>query len=676
MEASSLPAAPLLPPPAPQSGADYDAGRVEWYDQMAGLAAQLAQSPGALILLRTEDRMAVVSEVGFDLGAQVSRSQLFTHAAQAEEPLVVADAAAHPLFGSDALVLEEPHLRFFASFPLCTPSGERLGMLCVTGATPRKLSKVHQSVLAALAQMLVEEVDLAWRWSEWRQAHVQAAQRLQGQHEQGGAFRALAGHLPHAVIQFGTDLRVEYANPVAERLTGIRWPQLLGQHARQLSLEGASPAGLELRLEEALTTGKAKTGPLAYEATSGRRELEEVIVPALGPAGAPGSVIWAAHERPQSAALAELERVKEEAAAGVASRERFLVNMSHELRTPLSSVIGFTELMKQEATGDLLGYAELIDVGARRLMETLRSVLELAQVRSGALLLSPEPTDVGAMVHLIAARVRPLAALKRLTVDVAVPDQPLTCALDRAALDKVLLQLAENAVKFTHKGRVQLSATFKQGLITLEVSDTGTGIAPELMPHLFDGFIEGTGLGHSRPGIGLALAKGLVDLMGGTLTIQPAPRAGTRATVTLPGVLAGPVAPSAAPAAPPLRGQPRVLVVEDYAPTRQLVSAYLKASATVHCVNGPAGALAVAAGRAHFDLVLLDINLGEGESGEELLPRLRAGAACAQARFVAMTAYALPGDQDRFLRMGFDGYLAKPFTRAELTRALEVSVSS
>jgi PAS domain S-box-containing protein len=370
-------------------------------------------------------------------------------------------------------------------------------------------------------------------------------------------------------------------------------------------------------------------------------------------------------------AEAELVEAKERAEEVARLKDALLASMSHEIRTPLTAIIGFTEVLQQEAPDEIREYVALINAGGRRLMDTLTSVLELAQLRARTITLSPVPLDVAAVLEETASLLGPAAAAKGLALRVAVPPG-LVVQLDRGAFVRILNNLAGNAVKFTAHGEVSLTAEAEGDTLVLRVQDTGEGIGAEFLPHLFEEFRQessGVTRRHEGNGLGLAITKQLVDLMGGTVEVESVKQEGTVFTVRLPARCVH-VASSPLVLRPAQNGhRPRVLVVEDQAASRRLLEILLRPGYEAIIVGNSEEAMEVAA-HTSFDCALLDINLGEQTAGTELRGLLLQTPGGAAARYVAMTAYALPGDQERLLDAGFDAYVAKPFTSQTLRAAI------
>jgi PAS domain S-box-containing protein len=227
------------------------------------------------------------------------------------------------------------------------------------------------------------------------------------------------------------------------------------------------------------------------------------------------------------------------------AKDRFLATMSHELRTPLNAIIGFTGLMLMKLPGPLTPDQErqlgLVQTSGRHLLSLINDLLDLAKIESGNVELHVETADGSAVIEEVAQTLRPTALAKGLKLELAAARQPLAVRADRRALHQILLNLANNAVKFTAEGGVTLSigAVENGGAQWVEfvVADTGIGISAEDQPRLFQAFtqvgqaqagkVEGTGLG-------LHLSLKLAELMGGRIDVASTLGQGSRFTLRLP----------------------------------------------------------------------------------------------------------------------------------------------
>ena len=235
---------------------------------------------------------------------------------------------------------------------------------------------------------------------------------------------------------------------------------------------------------------------------------------------------------------AELVRARERAEDMLRLKTAFLNNMSHELRTPLTGIIGYADLLADEIDDEYRDFVDAIVRGGRRLMGTLNSVLDLAQLESGTFQLLTVPLDLQAEIEEALTILRPLAIQKNLRLTLAGDATPTWALVDRAALFRVLNNLIGNAIKFTEQGAVEVSAgVAPEGRAFIRISDTGPGIGPEFLPRLFEAFrqeSDGFDRRHEGNGLGLAITQHLVTLMDGAIEVESDLGEGATFTVFFP----------------------------------------------------------------------------------------------------------------------------------------------
>ncbi len=372
----------------------------------------------------------------------------------------------------------------------------------------------------------------------------------------------------------------------------------------------------------------------------------------------------------QEQLVAERDRAEEIARL----KSEFLANMSHEIRTPLTGIIGFASVLASEVPEPHREFAALIEQGGHRLLEVLNSVLDLAKLDAHQVELDLQRLHVASVVREILPLFRPLAEQKKITLSLEEEEGSETgyALLDRGAFVRILQNLVGNALKFTNKGRVTVEVWADEQRVNVNVRDTGIGMDQSFIPHLFEEFKqESSGVTKTQEGsgLGLSITRRLVDLMNGTIRVESKKGEGSTFMVSFPRVEQG-----AAPEQPASNPQPQsatymnrasVLLVEDNPDTRFLMQHLLQDVYDVEAAADGAEAQALARKRI-YDLVLMDIDLGGGPDGIATLESLRRIPGYEAVPFIALTAYALPGDRERFIRAGFDNYLSKPFDIEEL----------
>jgi signal transduction histidine kinase/CheY-like chemotaxis protein len=406
-------------------------------------------------------------------------------------------------------------------------------------------------------------------------------------------------------------------------------------------------------------------------------------------------------EKKRAEALAELDRAK----------TAFFSNVSHEFRTPLTLILGPLEDSLKSGERALTGEAlQSVHRNAMRLLKLVNSLLDFARIEAGRAQASHEATDLSVLTADLASAFRSAIERGGLRFEVECPPLPEPVWVDHEMWEKIVLNLLSNALKFTFAGSIRVSLTAQADRVVLTVRDTGTGIAAQELPHLFDRFhrVEGArSRTHEGTGIGLALVHELVRLQGGTVEVESTPgegstfrvllpkgssylppeRIGTRRTVVSGATGASPYVEEALRWLPgnedvehpslggnergdgelrdaPAHAGPRILLVDDNADMREYVRRLLSERWRVEAVRDGAEALDAAL-RAPPDLVLTDVMMPNLD-GFGLLRALRADDRTRAVPVVMLSARA--GEESRVegLEAGVDDYLPKPFSAREL----------
>ncbi len=394
-----------------------------------------------------------------------------------------------------------------------------------------------------------------------------------------------------------------------------------------------------------------------------------------------------ATERELRGQIATAERARRTAEAASRAKDEFLATLSHEIRTPLNAVLGWTRILlsRRESDPETVRRAvEVIDRNASAQLTLITDMLDMARIVSGKVRLEMNELDLANVVMAAIDVVRPAADVKgvRLITDLG-PHVPAVAG-DHDRLVQVAWNLLSNAVKFTDNGgRVTIGLAADGGVVRLTVSDTGQGIDPEFLPHVFDRFRQAdpsASRRHGGLGLGLALVRELVQLHGGEVIAESAGKGqGTLFTVTLPASTLGRArAPAVSPRtvaalAPQLSGI-NILLVEDDQDALDIALCTLgDAGASVVSARSVPEALVILGDEATgpFDAVVTDIGMPDGD-GYALLTELRAlpRREVRDLPVIAVTAYATPQDRKRALQAGFHAHLAKPFAAGTLISAI------
>ena len=250
----------------------------------------------------------------------------------------------------------------------------------------------------------------------------------------------------------------------------------------------------------------------------------------------------------------QAERGKDAAEEMARLKSAFLANMSHEIRTPLTGILGYAELLADEITGEEAEYVAFIERSGMRLLDTLNSVLDLARLESDGVKPYLIPADVCEEVRQAVRSLRPLADRRGIALRVEAPDRPIMADLDTACFGRIVTNLVGNALKFTEAGHVAVRVSADAHHVRIDVEDTGIGVDPAFLPHLFDEFRQastGETRSHEGTGLGLAITRRLVTLINGEIGVESTLGEGSTFSVTLPRVPARANAPAELPAPEP-----------------------------------------------------------------------------------------------------------------------------
>jgi PAS domain S-box-containing protein len=394
--------------------------------------------------------------------------------------------------------------------------------------------------------------------------------------------------------------------------------------------------------------------------------------------------------------LAEEQEARAQAEAATRAKDEFLAVVSHELRSPLNAILGYSRLLRTQRRNDpeIAQITNIIERNGRMQIQLIEDLLDTARIISGKLKLEIKPVELTEVVAAALDTVRPAADSKNIALDLAFETDVYQIMGDADRLQQVVWNLLSNAIKFTPEGgRVLLALTHQPSAVQIVVSDTGQGIAPDLLPFIFDRFRQGDSSSTRRfggLGLGLALVRHLVELHGGEVRVESAGKArGATFTVTLPlrnvdfGLrISGASKASKLLTEPDQSASPdpnsamlmglRALIVDDEEAARELVALTLREygaiAVTAASPDAAIAALEAAALDAPFDLLLSDIGM-PGEDGYSLIRRVRthANPKVREIRAVALTAYARAEDRLKALAAGYQMHIPKPVEENELT---------
>ena len=383
----------------------------------------------------------------------------------------------------------------------------------------------------------------------------------------------------------------------------------------------------------------------------------------------------------------DLVVAKEKAESAEKSKGEFLANMSHEIRTPLNGIIGFGNILaKEELTPKQKKQVNTICVAGQQLLGIISDILDFSKIESGKLDVEKIPTSMRNLFINLDSLMRPLAKEKGLAFEILrTGDLPEEILTDPVRLNQCLVNLINNAIKFTESGHVQVKVGLEKqhdvDILAFAVEDTGIGIAQDKQEVVFDSFSQADGSMTRRfggTGLGLSITKRLVDLLGGTLSVKSSPGFGSTFSFTVPVGYAlqdthfikasdslDPVKHRDTTVRQQFKGD--ILVAEDNEINQDLILLTLEAfGLSVTLADDGLKAVKLAT-NCRFDLILMDMQM-PNMNGYEATQRLREQGS--NIPVVALTANAMKGDQEKCLAAGCNDYLSKPIDEADLCDTL------
>ncbi len=459
----------------------------------------------------------------------------------------------------------------------------------------------------------------------------------------------------HRMEAFGA----EFARNLSAGRTMVRCG---GDRPEALAAAGGMPAAA-LGIGACVTVPLVKAGRLAAFLSMHQSVSRDWTPEDVGLMEEMAERTWAAAERAR--AEAALRAANDELTRTARQKDEFLAMLAHELRNPLAAIANVVPVLEL-ASGDAQASREWLALLQRQtdlLTALVDDLLDVSRITHGRIELHLQLLDLATLVRRVAEGIRPRVSEQQQELQVRLPDGPIQIEGDPVRLEQIAVNLLTNAVKYTPRGgRVVVALQQRQGEAELSVRDTGVGLAPEAMAHVFDLFTQAEpppGGAQRGLGIGLTVVKRLVELHQGRVEVHSEGLGkGAEFTVTLPLAVAG---------ASPARPRPgvnaarrrRILLVDDSVDVAAALAHRLRALGHEVIVEHEGLAALATAEEAAPEVILLDLGM-PGMDGYELARRLRQSARARSARLAAVTGYGQPRDRERTRDAGFDAHFVKP----------------
>ncbi len=484
---------------------------------------------------------------------------------------------------------------------------------------------------------------------------------------------------PTAKIITDVEGNIEYVNPKFVELSGYSAEEALGKNPRILK-SGEMKSEDYKMLWTTISAGKTWKGDVHNRKKNG--DLYWVSASISPIKLEDGTIInYVCNQEDitdKKRFLAELEIAKKLAEDSSQMKSHLLENLSHEFRTPLNGILGFSDIIEGEAEEeDVKNLASGIHKSGKRLLDTLTAILDLSQVDKEKNLIKLKHLNISSLVNPIIEEYSPLSIQKGLDFQININVGSYTVIADERFLTKSLSYIIDNAIKFTRNGKinVEIFPIEKEGLhfIQFDIADTGIGISEENQSIIFKEFkqlSEGLGRGYEGIGIGLSLAKRMVEYLNGEIKVKSKKGTGSTFSIIIPAEkkekpLGDQILQQEKNEKRPETEKIKILSVEDNLENRTVITKFLNNLFEVDDAVNAIQAIQKAKSEK-YALILMDISLDGAIDGRTAAKEIRKISGYENVPIIAITGYALFADKEQFLREGFNGYLAKPYRKNQL----------
>jgi len=487
-----------------------------------------------------------------------------------------------------------------------------------------------------------------------------------------------------ALISRIDDGVITYINEVFIELFGFSREEIVGNTTLKLKLW--TPEDRQRFVDELRSHGFCRNLEFQFRRKDGSFFFGSLSANVTNIEGVPHIISNTRDITERKQAEEQLLIAKNDAESANRAKSDFLANMSHEIRTPMNGVIGMTQLLEMtELTEEQREYVEALKLSGKNLLTLISDILDLSKIEAGKIILELAEFSLHQSIKDVVLMQKTVAYEKHIALEQNLSkDIPPLLIGDQLRIKQILLNLLGNAVKFTSQGNVAISTQLLEKhddfvLIQLAVRDSGIGISPESLDAIFKPFTQEDGSisrKYGGTGLGLTISLRLAELMGGTITVESSPGVGSCFTVTLPFTVGREISTIQTATSittcgwdgPPLR----ILFAEDDQVNIKFGASLLKKMGLDVTVVENGRECLTALEQGTFDLVLMDIQMPV-MNGEEALKEIRTkeqGTSYHQL-VIALTAYSMRGDMERFLEEGFDGYVSKPLSSRELVAEMK-----
>lgn len=658
------------------------------------LAAAICSAPIAIWIQQGTGGKNRIVALGLPPNSQRDAMDFCKRVLKTETSAWVEDTQREPALAAHALAAGPAALRWCAIERIVTTEGHSLGMLCIAAPKPRPRDASASAALRLLAAQFAARIELEETRLRLGEAASHASSTDAELNRAADHVRGMLDSAIDAIVAIDSHGNITHFNHAAEAMFGIPANEAIGAAMVDLivpeTLRKAHLDGMRRYLETGASTVLGKRIEIEAQRRDGSLFPVEIAICRIGDERTPAFTAFLRD-------ITEQRRNRMRAEADLRAKTEFLSRLSHDIRTPLNGIIGLTDLaIEAESADDRDAYLRMMRDSAYGLLEAVNGILDYSKIDAVGVEavvrgFSPE-TTLTETLKTLAARA------KAKSLDFRVIHRGLQRGRllgDPGFLRQIAYNLVVNAIRFTDSGHVRVitsahpAADGKVGF-TLTVEDSGIGIAESEHQRIFEAFTQAHATQSQHQigtGLGLAIVRRLVDALGGRIELESRLGHGSRFSVFLEfehdehaGAESGSDSASeiahqiaSAGVSIPAPSQLHILVVDDN-DTNRLIAGRLLARHGYRVTEVASGPEALAVAAEHRPaLVLMDLRL-PGMNGLEAMAAIRTLPGCEQIPAIALTAHALVGDRERFVMMGMEGYVSKPFSGeallAEMDRVL------
>lgn len=667
-----------------------ESGQDENFDELAKLASYICETPISLISFIDEDRQYNKSCIGIQSDSQPREDGFCQYTILQSDILEVKDLSESDVFKFNPLVKEDPNFRFYAGMPLSTEEGYTLGALCVMDTKAKQLNDQQKDALRAIAKQVMKLLEL-------RKHHINFKKDEETLLEETNRdinkkpdvkeqeFGELTKHLDKSIATVKIDLkgRIISANKRYCDIMEYEQNELIGQNHSILVPEFEETYKQYLKKigrgvfhrEKAMRitkNGNEKWIEANYNPIFDEQENLVYIL----------NIAYDITNQVQNQKKYELAKL--EAKKAFLAKDNFLSNMSHEMRTPLNAIIGFSEILKREKLNRTqIGHVNNISNAGDDLLSIINDILDLSKIESGEFFLENIPFSPAEVLKTVDEAFRTTAFEKKITLEAEIDDiLPKLVVGDKSRFSQILTNLVNNAIKFTHKGFVKVSASAEllkneDCMLTVKVQDSGIGIPEDKQQVIFQRFAQAdydTSKKFGGTGLGLNIVKLLVENFKGTLSVNSKFGEGSTFTVSIPfkiGLESELIEQSEVNSEHEFIPG-KILLFEDNPLNQKLGQKILSDLGHELTIvsNGVEGVEWLKQNKA--DLILMDLRMPEMD-GYEATSIIKKELKL-NTPIIAMTAHTLNQEKARCLDYGMNDFLAKPFKLDELSHKIQTAL--